>query len=372
MDGEAQVVAAAKDVRSSARRLVYGLRLSAKRFGKAYSQRRIVIFPSNQPWDPASLLRAWVLEPELEKLGWRVVVVPEALSLAQRQRVLRDEEPDVVLMQQTRHPLNDPALYPEHRCILDVDDADCLDPRHKDRIGKIARAATAIVVGNRFLAQCFRQHNPRVTVLWTSTPRSLQLHRRPAGERPPNVAWAHSDPLGYPVEAELMQRVMCEVMTRTRCTFWLFGTTPARAEDWFRPLRAAGGACLALPAMAYDDYLMRVGEVAIGLQPVCIENAFSQGKSFGKLLAYLSQQVAVVASDAVDHPLFFQSGRNGFLVENTVSSWADAIVRLVDDPGLRSTVAEAGWANFNERLTTDIYVKLLDQFLSDVIAERGR
>jgi hypothetical protein len=249
--------------------------------------------------------------------------------------------------------------------VLDADDADYLDPRHHERIAECAADAATVVGGSRFVAECLGRHNPRAHVLWTSTPRPDRAPPVPPSARGRVVAWAHASPLGYHHEAEFIRNVMVEVNRRSPCTFWLFGTTEAQASDWFAPIRAAGGTCEAIPPLSYPEYLERVARAAVGLQPVSPEHEFGQGKSFGKLLAYLSGQVAVVASNAVDHPRFFRHGHNGMLPAHTVEAWASSIVTLVDDVEKRAAVAQAGWDDFQGRLSTDVFAKLLDPILRE-------
>jgi len=328
-----------------------------------------VIFPSNQPWDPASNLRAWSIAPYLEKLGWRVVLIPEPLSLNQRRRILQLETPDVVLLQQTRHPLNQPRLYAPFPCVLDADDADYLDPKHHDRIVQCAQDAAAVIGGSRFVAKCLGNHNTSSHVLWTCTPNPNGSPRIPPDKRLPVVAWAHASPLGYVHEAKFIQSVMTEVCRRTTCIFWLFGTSEADAGSWFKPIRDAGGTCEAIPSLPYEGYLEKVSEAAVGLQPVSNASEFSRGKSFGKLLAYLGGQVAVVASDAVDHPLFFRQWQNGVLVQEEVLEWADAVVRLLENTELRRNIALAGWADFHQRLTSNIFADRLASILKSVVVK---
>lgn len=354
-------------LRSIARQQLFGLKLYAERILQPKTRPALVIFPSNQPWDPASRLRAWELAPWLRSLGWRVVVVPEALSLSQRLSILRAEKPDVILLQQTRHPLNRPRLYRPYPCVLDADDADYLDPNIQAEIAESAEESAAIVGGSKFVADCLGRHNKNSHVVWTSTP----APPAPLGDRPSNrapiVAWAHSDPLNYPAEAEFIQRVMLHVAKRTKCQFLLFGTSQERARPWMEPLRSAGVLCASHETLPYDDYLAAVSTAAVGLQPVCVENPFSRGKSFGKLLAYFVGQVPAIATDAVDHPLFFKTGENGFLLPNDELLWADAIVRLVDEPGLRDRIADAAWLDFRQKLSTDVFATSMDRILRSVI-----
>lgn len=333
---------------------------------------RVVIFPTNQSWDASSNLRAWLVAPQLRALGWRVVIAPQPLSLSQRRRLIRQEKPDVILLQQTRHLLNQPRFYAPVPCVLDADDADFLDPRHQERIAECARTAKAVVGGSRFVAQGLGQFNRNTRVIWTGTPRELSPPGPHPSERGPIVAWAHATPLTYPSEARFVQSVMTAVCRQRPCTFWLFGTNEAEAQEWFSPLRAHRGTCVAIPPISYADYLHKVSEAAIGLQPIARDNPFSRGKSFGKLLAYLSGRVAVVASKAVDHPLFFRDGENGLLPDDSVHAWAQAIVSLLDDPQQRARIALQGRQDFDHRLTTDVFARLMDSVLREAAGLQDR
>jgi len=132
-------------------------------------------------------------------------------------------------------------------------------------------------------------------------------------------------------------------------------------------LRAAGAVCRAIPPLGYAEYLRVTAGCAVGMQPVCTENEFSHGKSFGKVLAYLQGQVAVVATRAVDHPLFFRDGENGHLVANDVDDWVRALHRLLTDQAHRERLALAGARDFAARLTTGVHARLLDPILRSVM-----
>jgi hypothetical protein len=354
---------AAERAKRVAKRAIHGAAVHAQRLQGPFGRPRLVVFPSNQPWDPASRLRAWLIAPELRRLGWRVVVVPEPLSLEQRRHLLLLERPDVVLLQQTRHPLNDPSLYAPYPCVLDADDADCLDPRHRGRIARCAAAAAAVVGGSQFVAGELGQHNDDASVIWTGTPLPPRPPPVPPRKRAPIVAWAHSCPFLYPMEAALVREVMMRVAERTRLELWLFGTEPGpEADRYFAPIRARGVTCVAIPPMPYDAYLAKVAQVAVGLQPVCLDNAFSRGKSFGKVLAYLAGQVAVVATDGVDHPLFFRHGETALLAGN-IDAWVEGVRSLVVDREMRHRLALGAYVDFLGRLTTEAFARRLDEVL---------
>jgi len=362
--------AAVASLRAVARRAYHEARMHAERVRELGGDPRVMIFPSGQPWDPASNLRAWLIVPELRKLGWRVVIVPAPLGLSQRRRAIALEKPDVILMQQTRHPLNRPALYAPVPCVLDADDADILDPRIHAEVARAGADASAVVGGSSFVAGRFAQHNPVTHVVWTCTP-PMETSKTAPKDRPPILAWAHASPLGYHREAELVHEVVTKLGARMRFTFWLFGTTEPQAAEYFSAPKKLGVECIAIPPMSYEHYLAKVADAAVGIQPVCIENEFSQGKSFGKVLAYLAGHVAVVASNAVDHPLFFKHGETGMLVD-TVDEWVDAIELLLRDPEKRQRMADGAYDAFNNELTTPVFARKIDPILRAAIASRRK
>ncbi len=197
--------------------------------------------------------------------------------------------------------------------------------------------------------------------MWTCTPRTSTPRRNLEGD--PIVTWAHASPLQYPLEAAFIQQVIARV-NQTRATrFRLFGTTEHEAAAWLAPLRAQGAQVDVVPPVPYQQYLERVAECAVGLQPISPEHEFAQGKSFGKLLAYLAGQVAVVASRAVDHPRLFCHGVNGMLPEHTVEAWASDILFLLDHPERRQNMAQLAWSDFQRRLTTERFAELMDALL---------
>jgi glycosyltransferase involved in cell wall biosynthesis len=122
--------------------------------------------------------------------------------------------------------------------------------------------------------------------------------------------------------------------------------------------------------MSYRRFVRSLDTVAVGLHPVCIRNAFSQGKSFGKLLAYLAADVAVVTSNEVDHPLFFEDGRNGMLVPEDAESWVDRCERLLRDAEKRRRIVAEARSDYLRRLTTTRCATLVDRQLEKVLAAK--
>lgn len=302
----------------------------------------------------ASELRGWNVADQLRKRGWRVSVIPAELTLSQRRRLVRLERPDLVLLQKARHPLNRPSTYAGIPCIFDLDDADFIDERLHDQIVECCSQSINVIAGSRYIADWVRQHNPEVTRIWTGMQVPKERFKPGPGDRDSVVCWACSDPGGYPNEAALVGSFMPEVLRRTSARFWLFGVRDHQwAQSWLQTHSFDPDRVRIFPYMSLENFRQQLASVAVGLAPLLPEaDPYSRGKSFGKILSYLTADVPIVASHAVDHPLFFEHGRNGFLAKSP-DDWIEHICRLVTDPALRDRIANSAYHDFLARLSID-------------------
>ncbi|MFW6031423.1 MAG: glycosyltransferase, partial [Myxococcota bacterium] len=76
----------------------------------------------------------------------------------------------------------------------------------------------------------------------------------------------------------------------------------------------------------------------------------------------LAGEVAVVASDAVDHPLFFRHGDNGLLADG-IDSWVEALDHLLTDAEDRARMARTAYRDFERTLTTEAFARNLEPVL---------
>jgi hypothetical protein len=332
--------------------------------------RSVVVFPGESATGSASDLRATAIARELGRLGWRATAVPAQLELEQRLRIIRAEQPDVIFLQQSRHPLNRPRYYPGIPCVFDADDADILDQNCRDAVIECCVDSVAVVAGSRFLANEFRPYNNRISIVWTGTYLGHSHRVVPTESRMPSVAWATSDPLGYSHEAELVREVIIQLAQRTRFRYYQYGVRSNQRDEierFLAPIRRSGVPVSVIERAAYNRFVRSLEPVAVGLQPVCTESPFSRGKSFGKLLAYLAADVAIVASHAVDHPLFFRDRINGLLVPNEVDRWVDSVALLLQEPSLRARIVARARSDFLARLTTAAAAELVGDVLKGAI-----
>jgi Glycosyl transferases group 1 len=351
--------------------LVHARRVTQRRHG-----RRVVIFATDDSVSgSASELRAIALAPELRRLGWRVTCVPKQLELTQRLRIIKAERPDAIFLQQSVHALNRPRYYNNIPCVFDADDAVFVFGGHdRDAMFECCRDSAAVIAGSRYLADVFRPYNARVAVVWTGTYLGQGGRVAPSEHREPILTWAASEPHNYPHEAEFVREVVLQLAKRTRFSYRQYGVRPDLRESieaFLSPIRRAGVTVEVLRPMSYRKFVRSLEAVAVGLQPLCVENPFSLGKSFGKTLAYLAADVAVVTTDAVDHPLFFKDGVNGALLPHDVDRWVDACAHLLEERAARAHMVAAARTAFRARLTTRKAAELVSRQLLRAIEYAG-
>ena len=352
-------------IRSTAR-VVRELGVHLRRLSQGATRPRIIVLPSAQ--SGASRLRGWLIGKALIRLGWRVTIMPSQLTLAQRLRVIRMERPDVILMQQARHPLNRPEYCNGVPYVFDIDDADYVDPKLTEAVTRCVQEAAYVSAGSQVIADWCRQHNPSVQVVWTSTPIAAHHDSMPHAKRRPIISWAQSSPMGYQHEALFVRDVALGLASRRTFELMFFGIKDRIAfEQYIQPVREAGVTVHAYEYLNYDTYLQKNAEAAVGLNPIDLDKPFHRGKSFGKVLAYLYGRTPTVASPLLEMPHFFTDGINGRLVENDCDAWISAIEQLLDHPVERQRLADAAYEHFRNYLSTEVVSRQYDAMLRRVI-----
>jgi hypothetical protein len=265
------------------------------------------------------------------------------------------------MLQQSRHPLNRPELYPGVPCVFDADDADFLN--NPELVAECCRGSRATIAGSRFVANYFRKFSSDVSVVWTGTYLRPSLFQRRNSVRRSVIAWGHSDPFGYVAEADFVREVAVGLAKRRKFEFHLYGISePGRANKYLGPFYEAGIEVRTFPKMRYGTFARSLEQAAVGLHPIAENHPFSKGKSFGKLLVYMVSNVAIVTDLAADHPLFFRDGRNG-LMPVGVAGWINACDELLGRQRFREDLANSAAEGFRERLSTSQAAELVHRIL---------
>lgn len=321
----------------------------------------------------AADLRALAYVKPWQSDGWQAVVAHPCLSLSWRRLLAEVLNADVVYMQKARHPLNRPHLYPGRQCLVDVDDADMVDPQRRAIEIDVYRSAQAVIAGSHHMAELIRPHCPHTSVIWTSTYLRSTPRAHFAGAGKPVVAWGASDPIGYPMEAEFVRQVVLEVARTHEFEFWVFGADDRKPaiQDMLSQYGAFRPHIKLIPKVAYENFAEQLSHVWVGLNPVCLENSFSQGKSFGKLLAYMVAGTPIISTHCLDYPLAYRHGVDAYLLSNEISEWVACIRHLIESPDELFSLSNNGYALLSQRLTTEKAAHLTAKVM-DAVMLRAR
>lgn len=320
----------------------------------------------------SSGLRGYAIAEALKDLGWRAIIIPKQLGLGQRHRIIKIEKPRVLLLQSARHPLNRPHLYPHQFCVFDLDDADFLDPALMQVIIDCAKGSQGAIAGSRYVANFLKQYCEQVKVIWTGS-KPLDKKEEISKDILPIIAWACSNPFAYVEEGKLVQKILTSLPKNIHFQFWLIGVQDFnKGSNFIQPIIDHGIPCKVIPFLPYKKLLYELKKVSIGLAPLLPEESvFSSGKSFGKILAYLNTNVVVIASNCVDHPLFFRDGVNGFLA-STITEWTQSIQFLINNPNARLRISEKAKSDYLERLSVQASAVMTDRALRSFLDGSSR
>jgi hypothetical protein len=134
----------------------------------------------------------------------------------------------------------------------------------------LCREARAVIAGSRYIADWCRAHNTATRISWTGSPGLAGGQQRPHAERDRSVAWAVSDPVAYPAEAEFVRRALLALPEPAGVIFRLYGVRPDYvewAEEYVGVLRDRGLTCETIAPLDYGVFLGHLSSSAIGLAP---------------------------------------------------------------------------------------------------------
>lgn len=343
---------------------VHGARLRQRGQGP-----HALFLPAYGP-EGAALLRIYNVARALRGLGWASSVLPPALGLGQRRRLIAGIAPDIVVMQGARHPLNRPGLYGARPVFYDLDDADFHLAHLAGPVRRAMGQVAGVIAGSDYIARwCLAAGAPTAPVVWTGT-RPLRRVWPAQNTRPPVIAWAQTRPMTYRREAGLVRRVVARIGAARPVTLRLFDRQPGDDPGFAAGFRSSGVTVEWIEKRPFRDYMEAFSDVALGLAPLCPEAPFVRGKSFGKVLAYLEAQVPVIASAAGEHDRFFRADTG--VITNDEDRWVAAALVLLADGAARGRLAQAAHEAFLARLTLDRAAARIDRILRAHLAQGGQ
>lgn len=225
------------------------------------------------------------------------------------------------------------------KIIYDFDDAIFLTHTHQSnklfswakfagKTGAICRLSTSVTVGNNWLAEYARKHNPNVTVIPSSVDTNLyvpQPKKKKTGEKIV-VGWTGSSTsqtyleLFAPVLKDLVERRDVEIHVHSDRSPDL-PDVPFVWHPWTR-----------------DTEVEIISKFDIGIMPMP-DDIWSQGKCSMKALLYMALAIPTVCEDLGMNREVIKHGENGFLA-GTPEEWLKSLEVLIDNAELRSEFGE--------------------------------
>lgn len=229
------------------------------------------------------------------------------------------------------------------------------------RAGKTAQAirnASLVLAGNRHLADWARRHTKRVVVV----PTTVDTDRyRPAvrPERTPLcIGWSGSRTTI--VHLRLLDRVLRELQRERGVRIRVIGDESYRID---------GAAVQALDWDARTE-VADLSQIDIGIMPLP-DDEWSRGKCGLKALQYMALGIPTVLSPVGVNREIAEGG--AALLASTEQEWRDALRALIDDPGLRARLGQAGRARVERHYSLQATLPLWENALRTAAAdEAGR
>ncbi|HHV61376.1 MAG TPA: glycosyltransferase family 4 protein [Firmicutes bacterium] len=221
-----------------------------------------------------------------------------------------------------------------HKLITDYDDAVYVNYQEKlllrDKIDRVIRCSTAVIVGNPYLADYARVLNKNVYILPTAVDlaryQTIKEHRR---SDPFVVGW-----IGTPKTLMYLREVqgaLARLSKRKSLVLRCVGAPPT----------------FGLPGVAVENVEWReeteteqLLSMDVGIMPLT-DDAFSRGKCGLKLIQYMASGLPVVASPVGVNRDIVKDGVNGFLACKQ-EEWEERLDQLESDVAIRSRLGQEG------------------------------
>ena len=251
--------------------------------------------------------------------------------------------------------------------LLDLDDAFWTHPPQFRQIGrrlrdpqktaKLLRLASAVVAGNRRIADAVRPLNPAVTVIPTSIDTERFRPRVRSQPRTVTIGW-----VGAWWSAVYLQplvpvfRAICDRYPHV--TIRIIG---AEVGPW-------EGARLECCPWRLETEVEDLQALSIGVMPLD-DDEYARNKSGLKLLQYMGVGIPAVASPVGVNSEIVKNGQNGFLAGDS-REWVEMLSALVEASDLRASIGAAGRRTAVEEYSLAKALPLLRQVISSAIAAR--
>ena len=221
-----------------------------------------------------------------------------------------------------------------------------------EKIHRIMGNATAVVVGNDYLAAYARTANECVKIL----PTVIDLSRYDVPQEPPpypfKIGW-----IGTPLTAQYLENIAAPL--RAFCashpaTIVAIGSgpidlgTPVEMHPW-----------------AYENEVSQMARFHVGIMPVP-DRHFERGKCGLKLIQYMGCRKPVIAAPVGVNVDLVGDRERGFLARHQ-SEWYDALKTLFDAPETARTMGRAGRVLVEQKYSLDQAQVRMAEIISECV-----
>lgn len=240
-------------------------------------------------------------------------------------------------------------LFSRRKMILDLDDAIYLHSPHKTKI--VSRIADAVIVGSHSLADWAKTYNKNVHLIPTGV-RVSDYEKFDSSRRERNnqftIGWIGNGPAHYE-NLRLLVPVLEEVARREPgIRFRLVGSLgDKRVCALFQNIGGLHAEFIDSLDWGDREAIPRaIQEFDIGLMPL-VDSEWNRGKCAFKAIEYMACSVPAILSPVGENNYLVKDSVNGFL-PSSLQEWADDILKLYADDGLRVDIGRLANKTVNE------------------------
>ncbi len=261
----------------------------------------------------------------------------------ERKAELRNRNGDLAIIEGQLFPYLPFACekkYLPPRYLVEFDDAIYLT--HPSKLPRVFRHATAVLAGNRTLADFASRHNKQVHVVPTVLDTTVFRPLPKAASSKIRIGWSG---LEYNVKyVRGLTPVFWKLLKKYPVEFVVLSGSPP--ENISFPHRFVKWD----PAKEAEQ----IGEFDIGVMPLQMDE-WCKGKCGLKLLQYMSLGIPAVATPVGVNSEIIRDGENGYLAVG-LEQWEECLSRLIEDADLRKSIGNAGRQTVVERYSTAVWV----------------
>ncbi|MFK5892031.1 MAG: glycosyltransferase family 4 protein [Pseudomonadota bacterium] len=235
----------------------------------------------------------------------------------------------------------------------------------KNKIAKVMKHASAVIVGNDYLQSYAQKYNNRIlqlptVVLLDKYKEAIIKHKIKSIESAFIIGWIGSKSTS-PYVLDIIP-VIEKFASKYPAECHLIGFDAGLISQEMQ------NKCkITIIPWSEETEIQEMLKFDVGIMPLK-DDPWSKGKCGFKLIQYMSCKKPVIASPVGVNNTIVKEGSNGYLA-NTNEQWFDALEKLYKNKELRNAMGENNWEkilkDYNHQLNCQKYVKLINNIVKE-------